>query len=204
MSRSPRSKQGWRFCCVLPMLLAGCITLPVARQPLDPVQQRGYLQGLETFSFTGRVRVASNGQDSSASIEWAQRRNEASIRLTSQLRVGGVRIRFSPERLQLETSDGMKHRDGEAEQLLARELGFVPPFASLRHWVLGLPSPGSPVQLNADAGNPQQLEGQDWQITYEQDMEVPTAAGAVRLPRILIATRDGLRLRLVIDRWQMK
>jgi outer membrane lipoprotein LolB len=186
------------------MFLAGCAAEPATRPPLDPLQQRDYLQGLEVFSFTGRVRVTSSTQDSSATISWEQQRNEASIRLTTQLRVGGIRIRFSPERLQIETSDGVKHRDGAAEQLLARELGFVPPFGSLRHWVLGLPSPGSPEGRDVESGNPRQMEEQGWQITYEQDMEVPTAAGVVQLPRILVATRDGMRLRLVIDRWQTR
>ena len=50
----------------------------------------------------------------------------------------------------------------------------------------------------------QQLEQQGWLINFERHVAVSTAAGAVQLPARLAATRDGLRLRLVVDRWRMK
>jgi outer membrane lipoprotein LolB len=201
MSRHPSlTPVSW----ALLLLLAGCATLRTDLPPLSAEQQREHLQSLDTFEFTGRVRVAMGSQDSTASIAWKQRRQAASVRLTSMLGVGGIRIQYSPERLQLETGDRLKYRDDEAEQLLVRELGFVPPFGALRYWVLGLPAPESRANANGDAGSLQLREQQGWRISYDQYMEVQTAAGVVRLPRQLVATRDALRLRLVIDRWRIK
>jgi outer membrane lipoprotein LolB len=209
MSRSPSSMRRWRGAWVvplwvLPLLLAGCVTRPAMRSPaMTADQQREHLQGLDAFAFDGRVAI--NGQDSSPSIKWQQRRDIASVRLTSLLGVGGIKIQFSPDRLQLETGDGVKHRDGDAEQLLARELGLVPPFASLRYWVLGVPAPGSAATELFDAGGRlQQLEQQGWLLTYRRQAEVNTAAGSLQLPALLTATRGDIGLRLVIDRWRIK
>jgi outer membrane lipoprotein LolB len=204
MSRNPSFMRWWHVSWLLPLLLAACATLPSVRPPLSADQQRDFLQSLDAFSFTGRVRVAIDGRDSTASIEWVQRRNDVNARLTSMLGVGGIRIQYSPERLQLETGDQVKYRDGDAEQLLVRELGFVPPFGVLRYWALGLPVPELSADANTDAARMQLLARQGWQLTYEQYTQVRTAAGEMRLPHVLIATRDGLRLRLVIDRWRIK
>jgi hypothetical protein len=39
---------------------------------------------------------------------------------------------------------------------------------------------------------------------YKRHLLVKTAAGSVQLPTDLVATRDGLRLRLRVDRWRIK
>lgn len=202
MSPNPSLMRWNRVPGLLALLLAGCATLPAARPPLDADQQRDQLQGLADFSFTGRVAI--DGQDSTPSMEWRQRRDVARIRLISPLGVGGLRVEYSPGRLRLENSSGVK-LDSEAEQLLAKELGFVPPFDSLRYWVLGLPAPGSTaVQIHDADGWVQQLDQQGWTITYRRSAQVQTALGSLRLPALLTATRGELGLRLVIDRWRIK
>jgi outer membrane lipoprotein LolB len=186
---------------MLPLLLAACASLPT-RPPLGPDQQRDFLQELAAFSFTGRVAV--EGQGSNPYIDWQQRRNIAKVRLAGPVGMGGIRVEYSPERLRLETGSAVK-RDGEAEQLLRTELGFVPPFDSLRYWVLGLPAPGSPVVMSADTdGQVQQMEQLGWVITYRRHVDVKTAAGSLKLPALLTASRGELGLRLVIDRWRIK
>ena len=191
----------WRVSWVLPLLLAACASLPT-RAPLSADEQREQLQDLAAFSFTGRVVM--EGQDANPYIEWQQRRNVARVRLAGPAGVGGIRVEYSPERLRLETGSAVK-RDEEAEQLLRTELGFVPPFDSLRYWVLGLPAPGSPAVPELDAqGQVQRMEQLGWVITYRRHVDVKTAAGALRLPALLTASRDGLGLRLVIDRWRIK
>jgi outer membrane lipoprotein LolB len=192
-----------RLAWAVSLLLAGCATTTVAPPQLSADQQRNLLQGLAGFSFTGRVAIA--GQDSTPSMEWRQQRDVAKVRLFGPMGVGGIQVEYSPERLRLETGGGGKLRDGEAEQLLIRELGFVPPFDSLRYWVLGVPAPGSPAGQSFDAeGRVQQMEQQDWLIRYDRHVQVISTAGAVQLPAKLVATRDGLRLTLVIDRWRIK
>lgn len=204
MSPHPSPMRRWRshgwIPWLLPWLLAGCATTSGSRIALTVDQQRDFLQSLAAFSFNGRATI--DGQ--LFSMEWQQQREVATVRLTSRVGVGGVRMEYSPQHLRLETSRGVLN-DDEARQLLAGELGFVPPFESFRYWVLGLPAPGSPAVQDFDAdGRLQQLEQQGWLITYRKLATVGTAGGTASLPSLLNATRDDLGLRLVIDRWSIR
>ena len=57
--------------------------------------------------------------------------------------------------------------------------------------------------MYATDGTLSQLEQQGWQLRYENYRAESAPGGSVRLPAKLTATRDEVRLRLVIDRWQL-
>lgn len=171
---------------------------------LDPVQQRQLLQELPRFSLNGRVRLNAGEQSVMPSVNWEQQRDVTKVRLSSLLGTGGVQLEYSPARLQLTAGRDVKLVDGDAQAELVRQIGFAPPFESLRYWILGIPAPG-PVASTAfdEAGLLQQLEQQGWKITYQRYVTVESAMGAARLPALLIASRDDLQLRLVVDRWRL-
>ena len=87
-----------------------------------------------------------------------------------------------------------------------RQLGFAPPLTSLRYWLLVLPDPagGEFTSVPNDDGTVAQLEQQGWKLEYEDYRAQPAAAGTVRLPGRLTATREDIRLRLVVDRWRLR
>jgi outer membrane lipoprotein LolB len=204
MRRAPRPKLCPRAAWLLCLLLGACATAPhVSRQALDASQQRTLLQELRSFSFNGRVAVT--GQDSVPTMEWRQQADLTRLRLGAPWGVGSMQVEFRPGHLRLTTSRGEKLADVEAEQALANAIGFVPAFDALRHWVLGIAAPGSPAETAFDAdGNLQQLEQQGWLIRYERRVAVGTSAGELRMPALLIASRDNLKLRLVVDRWRIR
>jgi outer membrane lipoprotein LolB len=173
---------------------------------LSAAQQRSLLEELADFSFSGKVVVAMADQGATPAVEWRQQRDIARVKFTGPLGVGSMQLEYSPDRLRLVSSNGDKLADAEAEQALERALGFVPPFAALRYWVLGVPAPGATtaVETRDAAGVLQQLEQQDWLIRYERHVAVNAAAGSVQLPAQLVATRDNLRLKLVVSRWRIK
>jgi outer membrane lipoprotein LolB len=189
---------------LLSVVLAGCATTPRPMLVLDPVQQRQLLQELPRFSLNGRVRVNAGEQSVMPSVNWEQQRDVTKVRLSSLLGTGGVQLEYSPARLQLTAGRDVKLVDGDAEAELVRQIGFAPPFESLRYWILGIAAPG-PVASTAfdEAGLLQQLEQQGWKISYQRYVAVESAMGAVRLPALLIASRDDLQLRLVVDRWRL-
>jgi outer membrane lipoprotein LolB len=188
---------------MLSLALAACATRPVQSPPLSADQQRNLLQDLAAFSFTGRVAIT--GQDPIPSLQWQQQRDVAKVKLAGPLGAG-MQVEYSPGSLRVVTSRGVKLDGGEAEETLANQLGFVPPFDSLRYWILGVPAPHVIAEMARDDSNGllQSLQQQGWQITYDRRMAVQTAAGTMQLPARLVATRDKLQLRLVIDRWHIK
>ena len=170
--------------------MAGCATRQLTPEPLAAAQQEALLLQLEAFAFSGRVAVAARDSGFNAGIDWQQRGEGAVVRLSAPIG-GSLVVTWRPDHLQLEAGRGQMLQDAEAAAVIEQELGFLPPFESLRYWVLGLAAPGEgPAQLG-------------WQISYERWMIVSTPQGALRMPQRLTATRDGLRLRLVVDRWNL-
>jgi len=185
-------------------MLAACATTPPSSQPIDATQQRELLQGLVAFSFTARVAIT--GQDPIPSMQWQQQRDATTVKLNGPLGVGGLQFQYSPGRLRLVTSRGEKLEGEKAEQALVNAMGVVPPFDSLRYWILGVSAPGAtdPIATYDADGLLQQLQQQGWTISYRRRMPVNAAVGVLRLPALLVATRDNLELRLVINQWRMK
>jgi outer membrane lipoprotein LolB len=199
-----------RLHCALGALLlalTACVTTPTAPpRALDAAGQRSLLRGLEAFSLSGRVAVAAAGQGSTPSVEWRQQRDLSTVKLSGPLGVGSLQLEYSEHSLRLVTGNGDMLVDAQARQVLARELGFVPPFEALRYWILGEPAPADAAAVetrNAD-GLLQRLEQQQWLILYERYMPVKTSGGMAQMPARLTATREGLRLRLVVDRWHLQ
>ena len=67
-------------------------------------------------------------------------------------------------------------------------------------------APGeSPVgQVMDTAGRISEMTQLDWRIRYDRWTGMATPAGEVRLPLRMIATRDELRLTVVVDQWKLR
>jgi outer membrane lipoprotein LolB len=118
--------------------------------------------------------------------------------LDGPLGAGGVQVTSNGSSLSIVTSHG-DHLDSDAARAeLTNRLGFDPPLASLRYWILGVPEPGQPEQESLD---PQQrlatLQQRGWQIEYTDYMSV----NGEWLPAKLTMQRQGVRLRVVVDGW---
>jgi outer membrane lipoprotein LolB len=97
-------------------------------------------------------------------------------------------------------ADGRHLGTEHASALLRRRLGTDLPLAELRYWMLGVPSPGSPSSVADAAVAPVRvIEQSGWRIGY--DMFI--AAGGVSLPERFTATQGGVRLKVVVDDWQV-
>jgi outer membrane lipoprotein LolB len=123
------------------------------------------------------------------------------VTLEGPLGVGGAQITTSGNDLTLVTSRG-EHLDSDAAHAqLAARLGFDPPLSSLRYWMLGVPDPGQPATEELDQGQ-QRLSGltqAGWHINYSS---YDTASGE-SLPTRLSLQRDAVRVRLLVDAWQL-
>ena len=186
---------------VLALALVACQTVPVAPAPaLAWSVRRPALQTLGRFGLNGRVAVAVGNQGFNAGLRWTQSAAVTRLALTGPLGAGGVEVTADGADLSVVTSRG-KHLDTAAARAeLQDKLGFEPPLTSLRYWVLGVPDPTTPASVQLDSQQRlAQLTQDGWQIDYTSYMPV----GAEWLPRLMTLRREGVRVRMVVDGWQL-
>jgi outer membrane lipoprotein LolB len=89
--------------------------------------------------------------------------------------------------------------DSEAARAdLRAHLGFDPPLASLRFWILGVPDPATASVEVVDAEHRlSNLEQNDWQVEYADYVVVKGAW----LPGRMTLRRADVRVRLIVDHW---
>jgi outer membrane lipoprotein LolB len=184
----------------LALVLAGCVSLPSrpAKQIPWP-QRRARLQALGAYQLSGRVGVAAGSDGFSAHLEWTQRGPSSTLQLNGPFGIGGMHVVADAGTLDVETSKGQRLSSDEARAELEDTLGFQPPLASLRYWLVGAPDPGRPAIETL--GSDQLLAAlvQDgWQIVYSGYLN----AGGYSLPRRISMRRDDVRVRVVVDRWR--
>jgi outer membrane lipoprotein LolB len=179
--------------CACLMALAGCATHPVpALPPASPWAARlAVLQQATSWELDGRAAVALGNQGWQASLLWRQSAELSEVHLTGPFGVGALVIELKPDGLWL---NGVPPGEAVLAQLRAR-LGFDPPLSALRYWLLGVPEPASAFDLSVDRA--QHLEQDGWTVDYERY----AAVGGDVLPDRLSLTREGVRVRIVVDHW---
>lgn len=203
-----------RACCAVlfaALLLGGCAGLrsqstgrASTTQTLTREDAEAALAALVAFDFEGRVAIRQADKGVQATLSWAQQGADARLRLSGPFGAGAVRVSLAEGELSIEDNQGVRLVGTDAEQALALQLGFSPPIATLRWWLLGLPAPESAAQAQRDeAGRLAQLMQDGWQVDYLSYRDESLAGGRAAMPRSLRATRGALDLRLVIDRWNL-
>ncbi|HEX4050066.1 MAG TPA: lipoprotein insertase outer membrane protein LolB [Steroidobacteraceae bacterium] len=187
------------------LLLSDCATHPsvVSVPPPQSWAQRQplLLAAANHFTLSGRLAASHANQGISAGVHWQQQGADAQLSLSGPLGFGGARVSISAESISIRTNDGRELAGDAAVRELTRLLGFEPPLQSLRFWVLGVPDPtgGPATPMLDDQQRLSHLSQDGWSIAYE--VYVPVLRQW--LPRRLSITREDLRLRLVIDDWQL-
>jgi outer membrane lipoprotein LolB len=185
----------------LAVALAACQTVPVAPAPAVAWNvRRPALQNLGRFGLNGRVAVAVGKQGFNAGLRWMQAGALTSLALTGPLGAGGVQVTAQGGNLSVVTSSGKHLGDAQARAELQDKLGFEPPLTSLRYWVLGVPDPAAPASVQFDSQQRlASLTQGGWRVDYGSYMPV----GAEWLPRLMTLRREGVRVRMVVDGWQL-
>ncbi len=186
-------------------LLAGCVTRPPGSTVvLDAAAGRALLANLGHFTFEGRVAANTASGGTQASLAWEQQEATSLLRLSGPLGMGVTRLRLAAGDIVITNSRGEQLEGDAALAALGTQVGMQPPFEALRYWVLGLPAPDSAASESLDAdGRLAALAQQGWDVTFDEYRAHSLPQGQVQLPRRLTARHDDLRLRIVIDRWNL-
>src|ERR1700719_2720053 len=182
---------------------AGCRTAPpVTFAPVAPWEvRRPQLQAREHFDLSGRVAVATGHDGFNANLHWEQQGRRSQLMLEGPLGTGAVRISASGNDLDVVTARGEHVDSAAAHADLASRLGFDSPLPSLRSWILGVPDPAQPATEELDQRQ-QRLQGLT-QAGWHIDYTLYVAVGCASLPARPTLQRDAVRVRLLVDDWQL-
>ena len=183
--------------CLCAALLAACAT--TRPEPIAPAvgweQRVSDLQKSADWQLDGRAAVAVGGQGWQASLNWQQRDGSSEVRLSGPFGAGAVVLKRTVDGLSL---NGAPPSDAVTAQLQER-LGFELPLDHLRFWLLGVPDPSAAFEVTRnDQDRAAHLTQAQWSIDYDRYLPV---AGDV-LPAHLVLSREGVRVRIAVDRWQ--
>lgn len=188
---------------LLPFLFTGCAQLPNTEQPQNsswPTQQV-QLEQLSNWSLSGKLAVITPEERNSVNIHWQQTGQDFHISLTTFLGMSVLDIHKSAQQTVVIDSDGKRYVSKNTEQLIKDLSGMELPIKQLQQWIKGNPS-GANYQLN-DHQQVSHLTGSDqtggmWVIDYSDYRTVNNT----NLPHKLDLSRDNLRLKFAISRWE--
>lgn len=188
------------FASLIVLLLAGCASVPPAPPPVRPAQAE-----ISSFALTGRIAVRYDGKRSSAGVHWKHETASDEILLLAPLGQTVARVTrsmpFPQQQLYTLDAEGRHYMAGDSESLTEQVLGWRLPMSGLSYWVLGLPMPGEAFSSErADNGQLSLLRQDGWTIRYTRY----AAETADSLPLRIALQRDNLKIKLLIDEWQIK
>lgn len=188
------------------LLLGACSVTPTRELPDIPAdelwserQQR--LLAMDAWEFRGRAAVSGRDVPSrTIRIHWAQGDDTFDLAFMTLLGQRVAEMSGEPGEVVLRMPGEEPIAAADSRELLTRVMGWSAPVESLRYWVLGLPHPLADDEVEIDAwGRMTQLQQGEWQVELDRYIEV----GALDLPRRLIVVHPELRIRLIIDNWDI-
>lgn len=175
-------------------LLCACSTLRLPMHPAGWSERLGDLQHSDRWDMHGRAAVVIGSRGWQASVDWQQRRRSTVVHLAGPLGIGATVLRLDRDGLSV---NGSAPSPSGVDAMQER-FGFELPVAQLRYWLLGVPDPDSQaaVRFNTD-GRASQLIQAGWTVDFLRYRE----SRGDWLPGLLVLNGEGVRVRIVIDRW---
>src|SRR5271165_1732608 len=188
---------------LLIVLSAAVLGACVATRPAPPAagqdweQRADYLQKAPSWRLDGRAAVAVGTQGWQATLNWRQRGDSTEVHLAGPFGVGALVLKRTSAGLSL---NGAAPSDAVLTQL-QEKLGFDLPLDQLRFWLLGVPDPGAAFELTRNTQDRAlHLTQGEWSIDYDRYM--PAAGDS--LPAHVVLNRQGVRVRIAVDRWEWR
>ena len=181
--------------------LSGCSSL-TTRPPVSGLSQAGSsLMPPGFWRMEGRIGIQSSQEAWSAHIVWIHERDQDRLLIHGPLHQGLVSIVLRQGLMYIHEGRGEGELSRDPEQSLRQRLGFSVPLYSLRYWLMGLPDPHDTYTDSVDTKQP--AAGFD-QAGWSVRVEDYTAVAAYRLPGKMKIQGKELKLKLVVDHWNLE
>jgi len=179
---------------VLVFAMLGCAPVKIYDARLGRVLNEQQGVELQSWAMQGRILIKSKDV-LSANIQWQHDNEKDRLRLFGALGLGAVLIELDERQIMLDTGQGDVQISQDIDAFIARQIGFVVPLTALRRWVVGAYLRDVPV-LQQSQGF-QQL---GWSVKYNEYMQTPIGV----MPRKIKISKDNIKLKLVVDQWDIE
>lgn len=187
------------WCWLLACVVSCTSTLPTQEGQPDADQAKQLMQ-LQHWSLEGKLAVTVGDDRQSVRFRWTQQANHFDVRLAGPAGLKATHLYSNTAGVVLEQGD---HREQamDAETLSQRLIGWPLPANQFRHWLKGLPAPGTPPTYTryAENGLLTELTQDGWTLHFSQHQQ----HGNVLLPGHIEARSDRVRVVLLAKQWQL-
>ncbi len=188
----------------LTFLLSACATQAPLRPPADAgawKTHKAAVSALQRWQARGRIAVRTDEDGWSASFDWKQVDGDYRIRLRGPFGQGAMELDGSARGVWLKRAGQPAVFSTRPEILLEQQSGWRLPVAGLDYWLRGLPDREGEADSQLDAaGRLVSLQQHGWQVDYRNYRHY----GNYALPTRLDLRRNGVRVRLLIDDWELQ
>ncbi|MGE4355546.1 lipoprotein insertase outer membrane protein LolB [Halothiobacillus sp.] len=191
-------------------LLGGCAQQPVSLDQASSIQNRlnpawqaheEAVRQVTDWQCIGRIAIRTENQGGTVNLNWQQAGETAKIVLNAPLNQGTVQLVGRPDMMLITDSAGHRRLTSNPEASIEQLTGWKIPITALPDWIRGLPhDKNAMIQLN-ERGRLRTLSDDGWLIDYESYMPVPGLD--LDMPRKISVSRNDIRLRLIVESWQM-
>src|SRR5262245_12983467 len=186
------------------LFLAGCATTrpgPTTAPPMTWESRRDALLALPGWQVQGRIAINAGKDGGSGSFSWKQAHDDLDFRFSGPLGAGGFRIFGDDASLRVQTSDGEDFVLTDPVNDLRERYGWSVPLQSMRYWMLGVPDPQSEAGTTLDDAHQLiSLEQLGWVVAYTNYADTD----GMTLPHKLTLEGEGVRIRVVVERWELR
>nr|WP_290679063.1 lipoprotein insertase outer membrane protein LolB [Halothiobacillus sp. 15-55-196] len=192
------------------MLLGGCAQQPIQLDQSESLQNRlnptwkahvEAVRQIADWQCIGRIAIRTETEGGTVNLNWRQMGDTVKIVLNAPLNQGTVELAGRPDMMLITDSTGHRQLTSNPEASIEQLTGWNIPIKALPDWIRGLPHDNSAlIQLN-QSSQLRTLKDDGWLVDYESYMPVP--GFDLEMPRKITVMRDDIRLRLVVESWQI-
>jgi len=181
--------------------LNGCALF--LKEPAVPgvsqAQQRIY--GLSSWRLEGRIGVQTAKDAWHANLFWEHEGRQDRLRISGPFSQGAVSIILQDDLIYINEGHGVVESSREPDVMLKQRLGFAVPLASLRYWVMGVPSPVAEHAAERDSsGRIRGFRHLGWLLSFDRFVNVRDLV----LPQKMTIQGHEVKLKLIADEWVIR
>lgn len=182
------------------LALAGCTLQPPLPERSDWAARQETLAGMQRWDLSGRISVKTEADAVNGALSWVQDGDHLEMGFRAPLGVGGFRLSGDSRQMLFEDSRGGELVLDDPATALATQLGWEVPLTSLAYWIRAMPDPAMQAEQDFEvSGRLQQLRQEGWSVNYDRY----ALQGLLAMPGRVTIEREGIRIRLLIDDWDL-